>query len=139
MTRTLFSGGRVVDGTGADPAEADVVVEDGRILEIGPSLDGDERVDVSGKALLPGLSLSSPLVGSETSIIWWLVSVKGMPARFWPPPSFTSAPIRSARPNAIWRLPASRSASTPSRLQSPLTLLSHTAASLERRLHVRAD
>ena len=55
MTRTVFSGGRVIDGTGADPAEADLVVEDGRILEIGPRLDGDERVDVSGKALLPGL------------------------------------------------------------------------------------
>ena len=55
MTRTVFSGGRVIDGTGADPAEADLVVEDGRILEIGPGLDGDERVDVSGKALLPGL------------------------------------------------------------------------------------
>ena len=55
MTRTVFSGGRVIDGTGADPAEADLVVEDGRILEIGSGLDGDERVDVSGKALLPGL------------------------------------------------------------------------------------
>ena len=55
MTRTVFSGGRVIDGTGTDPAEADLVVEDGRILEIGPGLDGDERVDVSGKALLPGL------------------------------------------------------------------------------------
>ncbi|HEU4864328.1 MAG TPA: amidohydrolase family protein [Candidatus Limnocylindria bacterium] len=55
MTRILFSGGRVVDGTGADPADADVVVEDGRIVEVGPGLDGDERVDVTGKALLPGL------------------------------------------------------------------------------------
>jgi imidazolonepropionase-like amidohydrolase len=55
MTRTLFSGGRVLDGTGAAPANADVVVEDGRIVEVGPGLDGDERVDVTGKALLPGL------------------------------------------------------------------------------------
>lgn len=55
MTRTLFAGGRVADGTGADATEADVVVEDGRIVEIGPGLDGDERIDVSGKALLPGL------------------------------------------------------------------------------------
>ena len=45
----------MVDGTGADPADADVVVEDGRIVEVGPGLDGDERVDVTGKALLPGL------------------------------------------------------------------------------------
>jgi imidazolonepropionase-like amidohydrolase len=55
MTRTLFTGGRVVDGTGADPAEADLVVEDGRIAEIGTGLDGDDRVDLAGKALLPGM------------------------------------------------------------------------------------
>lgn len=45
----------MVDGTGADPADADVVIEDGRIVEVGPGLDGDERVDVTGKALLPGM------------------------------------------------------------------------------------
>jgi imidazolonepropionase-like amidohydrolase len=55
MTRTLFRGGRVFDGTGAPLAEADVVVEAGRILEVGPGLDGDEAVDASGCALLPGL------------------------------------------------------------------------------------
>ena len=55
MTRTLFAGGRVFDGTGSAPAEADVVVEDGRILDVGPGLDGDERIDASGKHLLPGL------------------------------------------------------------------------------------
>jgi imidazolonepropionase-like amidohydrolase len=55
MTRTVFSGGRVVDGTGAAAADADVTVEDGRIVEIGPRLDADDRVDVAGKTLLPGL------------------------------------------------------------------------------------
>jgi imidazolonepropionase-like amidohydrolase len=30
-------------------------MEDGRIVDVGPGLDGDERVDVSGKTLLPGL------------------------------------------------------------------------------------
>ncbi len=55
MTRTLFRGGRVFDGTGAEPAAADVVVEDGRIVDIGPGLDADEAVDVEGKHLLPGL------------------------------------------------------------------------------------
>jgi len=55
MTRTLFAGGLLVDGTGSDPAVADVTVEDGRILEIGRGLDGDERVDLAGKAVLPGL------------------------------------------------------------------------------------
>ncbi len=55
MTRTLYTGATVVDGTGADPAAADLVVEDGRIVEIGSGLDGDERVDLDGKAILPGL------------------------------------------------------------------------------------
>jgi imidazolonepropionase-like amidohydrolase len=55
MTRTVFRGGRVFDGTGSPLAEADVAVEDGRFVEVGPALDGDEAVDVAGKHLLPGL------------------------------------------------------------------------------------
>jgi imidazolonepropionase-like amidohydrolase len=53
--RTLFAGGRLFDGTGSDPAPADVVVEDGRIVDVGSGLDGDERVDVAGRTLLPGM------------------------------------------------------------------------------------
>jgi imidazolonepropionase-like amidohydrolase len=55
MTRTVFTRGRVFDGTGAALADADVVIEDGRIVEVGSGLDGDDEVDCSGKALLPGL------------------------------------------------------------------------------------
>ncbi len=55
MTRMLFGGGRVFDGTGAPLGEADVVVEAGRIVEVGPGLDADEAVDASGCALLPGM------------------------------------------------------------------------------------
>lgn len=55
MTRTLLAGGRVFDGTGAPLADADVTIEDGRVVDVGPGLDGDEAVDVAGKALLPGL------------------------------------------------------------------------------------
>jgi imidazolonepropionase-like amidohydrolase len=55
MTRTVFTGGRVFEGTGAEPADADVAIQDGRILEVGRGLDADEQVDVSGKAILPGL------------------------------------------------------------------------------------
>jgi imidazolonepropionase-like amidohydrolase len=55
MTRTLFAGGLLFDGTGSDPAVADITVEEGRILEIGRGLDGDERVDLADKAVLPGL------------------------------------------------------------------------------------
>ncbi len=55
MTRVVFSGGRVFDGSGADPASADIAVEDGRIVAVGPRLDGDEAVDVDGRTILPGL------------------------------------------------------------------------------------
>jgi len=55
VSRTLFRGGMVFDGTGASLAPADVVTEDGRVVEVGPGLDGDEVVECEGKALLPGL------------------------------------------------------------------------------------
>jgi imidazolonepropionase-like amidohydrolase len=54
MSRILFTGARVFDGTGADPREADLVVEDGHIVDIGAGLDGDESVDLAGRTLLPG-------------------------------------------------------------------------------------
>jgi len=60
VSRTLLTGGRVSDGTGAPPREADVLVEGGRILEVGPGLDGDEAVDVGGRHLLPGYSTATP-------------------------------------------------------------------------------
>ena len=55
MSTTVFHGGAVFDGSGAVPADADVVIDDGRIVEVGPGLDGDEGIDCTGKALLPGL------------------------------------------------------------------------------------
>ena len=55
MSRTVFQGGIVVDGTGAAPASGDVVVEGGRIVAVGPGLDGDDGVDCTGQAVLPGL------------------------------------------------------------------------------------
>lgn len=55
MTRLLFTNARIFDGTGAQLAEGEVVVEDGLIVEVGSGLDGDEAVDVGGRALLPGM------------------------------------------------------------------------------------
>src|SRR3954468_338651 len=55
MTRVLLQGGSVFDGSGALPAAADVVIEDGLVVDVGPSLDGDEAVDCSGHTVLPGL------------------------------------------------------------------------------------
>ena len=55
MTRRVFSGGQVLDGTGQPSARADVAVEAGRIVEVGTGLDGDEVVDCTGATVLPGL------------------------------------------------------------------------------------
>src|SRR5262245_46957888 len=55
MTRTLIAGGQVFDGTGTEPAAADIVIEDGRIVEVGTGLDGDDMVDVTGATVVPGL------------------------------------------------------------------------------------
>jgi len=54
MGRTVFRGGRVFDGS-AELAAVDVVVEGGRIVEVGSGLDGDEAVELAGWAVLPGL------------------------------------------------------------------------------------
>jgi imidazolonepropionase-like amidohydrolase len=54
MSRTVLHGGRIFDGTGSPLADGDLLIEDGRIREIGLGLDGDERVDVTGMTLLPG-------------------------------------------------------------------------------------
>ena len=55
MTRTLISGGSVFDPVSGTIAEADVVIEGERMVDVGPGLDGDVRVDATGRTLLPGL------------------------------------------------------------------------------------
>ena len=55
MTRTLFAGGLVFDGTGSAPERADLLIEDGRVVEIGSGLDADDVVDCQGATVLPGL------------------------------------------------------------------------------------
>jgi len=55
MARTVFAGGQVFDTRTASSAPADLVVEGDRIEDVGPGLDGDDSIDVSGRTLLPGL------------------------------------------------------------------------------------
>jgi imidazolonepropionase-like amidohydrolase len=55
VTRTVFTGGLVFDGTGSAAERADVLIEDDRILAIGTDLDADEQVDCAGATVLPGL------------------------------------------------------------------------------------
>jgi imidazolonepropionase-like amidohydrolase len=51
----VLTGATVFDGTGSDPYPAAVRIEDGTIVEVGADLPGDERIDVSGLTLMPGL------------------------------------------------------------------------------------
>jgi len=55
VTRTLFAGGAVFDGTGSAPSSADVLVEDGLIVDVGSGFDADDEVDCAGTTVLPGL------------------------------------------------------------------------------------
>ena len=55
LPRTVLQGGAVFDPHSLTIAEADVVIEAGRVVDVGPGLDGDESVDVSGRTLLPGM------------------------------------------------------------------------------------
>jgi imidazolonepropionase-like amidohydrolase len=54
MARLLFQGGTVFDATGSPAGPADVLIEDGRILEVGSGLDGDQAIDCTGLHLVPG-------------------------------------------------------------------------------------
>jgi len=53
--RTLFRGGRVLDAASGTLAEADVVIADGLVVDVGPGLDGDDVVECAGASVLPGL------------------------------------------------------------------------------------
>ncbi|HZS05490.1 MAG TPA: amidohydrolase family protein [Blastocatellia bacterium] len=70
-----FIGARVIDGTGKAPIEnAVVVVRGGRIEAVGPSGKvaipaGAERIDVSGKTIIPGLINAHGHVGATRGLL----------------------------------------------------------------------
>ena len=53
--RTLLAGARVFEPRSGSLSVADVVIENGRIADVGTGLDGDESVDLSDRVLLPGI------------------------------------------------------------------------------------
>ena len=63
MSRTVFTGGLVFDGTGTPPFPGEVVVEDGRTTRVSPGhslgeeppAPGETRVDCTGATVMPGL------------------------------------------------------------------------------------
>jgi imidazolonepropionase-like amidohydrolase len=50
----LLQGGSVLDVASGGVSTADVVIEGDRIVDVGPSMDGDESVDCAGQLLVPG-------------------------------------------------------------------------------------
>ncbi len=53
--RTVLAGARIFDVEARAFSPSDVVVEGDRIIEVGPGLDGDVSVDLTGRTILPGL------------------------------------------------------------------------------------
>jgi N-acyl-D-aspartate/D-glutamate deacylase len=56
MTDLVIRHGTLVDGTGAEPRQADVAIRDGRITDIAETIEADasETIDASGKLVTPG-------------------------------------------------------------------------------------
>ena len=52
--RTVVRGGQIFDGTGSPFSPGEMAIEDGRIVEVGTDLDGDEEIDASGNSITPG-------------------------------------------------------------------------------------
>ncbi len=57
MARLLIAGGRVVDPLNGVDAPADVLIEDGKVVQVGAGLDalGAEVLDAAGKIVMPGV------------------------------------------------------------------------------------
>lgn len=72
MARTLFTNGKVFDGH-SEISDGDVVVENGRIVDVGVGLDGDEAVDLDGNTLMPGFFDCHVHVAFSDIDIWRLI------------------------------------------------------------------
>lgn len=80
MLRTVLGGGRVLDVRGGGAGPADVVVVGDRIVEVGLGLDGDDRVDCTGRLIVPGF------IDCHSHVA--LTQRLGAPRRFEHPASF---------------------------------------------------
>lgn len=55
MTRTVFRGGTLFDPLARAADRADILVEDGWVVDVGTDLEGEVEVDCAGSGILPGL------------------------------------------------------------------------------------
>nr|MCR4570011.1 hypothetical protein [Bacteroidales bacterium] len=67
--RILLKNGKIYDGTGNDPVMGDILVEDEKIMAVGPSLEekADETID------LEGLSISSGFFDAHSHNDWFAI------------------------------------------------------------------
>ncbi len=55
MTDLVIRNGTVIDGTGAEPFQADIAIQDGKIIAVGKvSARGREEIDAKGRIVTPG-------------------------------------------------------------------------------------
>lgn len=64
MVDTVLSGGWIIDGTRTPPYQADLCIQDGKIVAISPQWEGNcrTRVDVTEKSSLPVLLTFTPIL-----------------------------------------------------------------------------
>lgn len=79
MLDMLIRGATVYDGEGGPPRQADVAVEGGRIVAVGPGLAAEARqvIDAEGLALMPGIIDSHTHFDAQVT---WDPSVRPSPA-----------------------------------------------------------
>ena len=77
--RTLLKNGKIYDGTGSDPVFGDILVEDEKIVAVGPCLEekADETID------LEGLSISSGFFDAHSHNDWF--AIKKEPLKYLEP------------------------------------------------------
>ena len=69
MADLVIRGGTIIDGTGAEPVEADIAIVDGKISAIGPNLPkGHEEIDATGKIVTPGFV--DPHTHYDAQVTW---------------------------------------------------------------------
>lgn len=70
MKRILIRNGTIYDGLGGQPYQADLLVQDDRIVQIAPGIteQADQVIDATGKVVTPGLWISTVTMTQNPSM-----------------------------------------------------------------------